>query len=311
MRVSVIIPAYKAANTICRAVDSVLAQTYPATEIIIVDDGSPDDQADVIERNYGDVPQVILLRQPNGRTAQARNAGIERATGEFIAFLDADDYWEPEKLSLQLQVFDNNPDVGLVAGKYYNEHPGTPRVASAVPKGSRRFFQQVLSPRGEQAFRLATMTWTGTVLIRRDAIGLHRFQSGLEPAEDRDFWVRIISEHPVYLLDTPLATAVIEDGSLSRSGIARDCSNMLQVIDRHAPLLGTFGTRLWRSYTLFRWAANEPIPKTALRKLLESYWHWPIPYGNRVPCPPHGRLKRLLVLCNKLFRSPRSNNLAT
>ena len=122
---SVVIPAYRSAATICRAVDSVLAQTHAAAEIIVVDDGSPDEQAAVVEQTYG--PRVTLLRTPNGGAASARNAGIDRATGDYIAFLDADDYWEADKLALQLALFDRHPELGLVAGAILEETPGEPR----------------------------------------------------------------------------------------------------------------------------------------------------------------------------------------
>jgi glycosyltransferase involved in cell wall biosynthesis len=124
-RVSVVIPAYRSAGTIRRAVDSVLAQTHAAAEIIVVDDGSPDDQAAVVERAYG--PRVSLLRRENGGAASARNAGIDRATGSYIAFLDADDYWEADKLALQLALFDRHPELGFVAGAILEEIPGEPR----------------------------------------------------------------------------------------------------------------------------------------------------------------------------------------
>ena len=120
-KVSVVIPAYKSAGTICRAVDSVLAQTTAAHEVIVVDDGSPDNQNEVIERTYGE--RVILVRKPNGKTASARNAGIERATGDFIAFLDADDYWAPQKLATQLAVFERHLKVGMVAGRFIEQEP--------------------------------------------------------------------------------------------------------------------------------------------------------------------------------------------
>ncbi len=94
--ISVVIPAYRAARTIERAVDSVLGQTRRADEIIVVDDGSPDDLAEVLGR-YGS--RVRLLRKRNGGAASARNLAIEECRGELIAFLDADDYWEPKNSS--------------------------------------------------------------------------------------------------------------------------------------------------------------------------------------------------------------------
>ena len=121
-RVSVIIPAYRAAATIGRAVNSLLAQTVPAAEIVIVDDGSPEPLAPALAR-YGD--RVQLLRKDNGGAASARNLGIDHAGGELLAFLDADDYWEPGKLERQLALMGKYPEVGLCASTYYHETPGS------------------------------------------------------------------------------------------------------------------------------------------------------------------------------------------
>ena len=252
------IPAYRATATICRAIDSVLAQTHAAAEIIVVDDGSPDEQAAVVEQTYG--PRVTLLRRPNGGAAAARNTAIDRATGDYIAFLDADDYWEADKLALQLALFDRHPELGLVAGTFYEETPGRPRTDKPSTPGSRFWYDRVLRLGGSRAFRLATMITTVTVLLKRDALGEERFVSGLEPAEDRDLWVRVVSRHAAYLMLRPVATAVLVEGSLSRSGVDRDKANMLRVVERNRELLGPIWTRLWRSHTLYRWAAVDPNP---------------------------------------------------
>ena len=98
MSISVIIPAYNAEQHISRAIDSVLAQTHPADEIIAVDDGSTDDTGQIL-RSYG--RQLRYIGQENGGAGAARNTGIKAARGEWIAFLDADDEWLPEKLKCQ------------------------------------------------------------------------------------------------------------------------------------------------------------------------------------------------------------------
>lgn len=289
--VSVIIPAYKAERTICRAIDSVLAQTVPPTEIIVVDDGSPDRQHAAIEA-YGE--QVVLIRQPNGKTAMARNAGIDRARGEFVAFLDADDYWEPEKLQRQLAIFAGHPKVGIVAGAYFIQEPGKPRAATG--NNHRSWSDRVLDVRGELAFRLATMMWTGTVMVRREILGEERFVSGLEPAEDRDMWVRLVLRGSAYVLSERLSTAVLEPGSISRSNVDRDCSKMLEVIQRHKRTMGPLGAMLWRSHTLYRWAGMDASPRTALPRLLHSFAVWPLPYLGLREMIPFGRAKRLMIL---------------
>lgn len=109
--VSVIIPNYNYARYIGQAVDSVLAQTFRNVEVIVVDDGSKDDSLEML-RPYGD--KVRVIAQANQGVAVARNAGAAESRGEFLAFLDADDVWLPEKLERQLQVLAGDSDVGLV-----------------------------------------------------------------------------------------------------------------------------------------------------------------------------------------------------
>lgn len=291
-RVSVVIPAYRAERTICRAIDSVLAQTMPPHEIIIVDDGSPDHQNEVVKRIYGE--QVILVRKENGKTASARNKGIERASGDFIAFLDADDYWEPHKISTQMEVFKRYPEVAVVAGRFVEQdpHDGARRERDLHEPGAIAY-DRVIRSRGAAAFRLASQMWTGTVMIRRETIGKQRFVSGLEPAEDRDFWVRIVQNQSVYFCSAPLAICVLEAGSISRSGIERDCTSMLKVVERHKSLLGRMAAREWKSHVLYRWAANDQDRTTSWQRLMESLWLWPLPFWG---CPNSRRFGRLRLL---------------
>src|SRR5665213_1535655 len=99
MTVSVVIPAYNAELFIARAIDSVLSQTTPVSEIIVIDDGSTDSTLDLV-RGYGD--KVRLIAQSNGGPARARNVGVAISSGKYVAFLDADDWWDPDKTKQQL-----------------------------------------------------------------------------------------------------------------------------------------------------------------------------------------------------------------
>lgn len=108
--VSVIIPAYNAERFIRQTLDSVKNQTFRDFEVLVVDDGSTDETAKIVE-SYSD--PVFCLRKTNGGVSSARNYGIEKARGKYIAFLDADDVWMPEKLEKQVALLESNPDVGL------------------------------------------------------------------------------------------------------------------------------------------------------------------------------------------------------
>jgi glycosyltransferase involved in cell wall biosynthesis len=252
--VSVIIPAYRAARTINRAVDSVLAQEGGVSiEVLVVDDGSPDDISGPLSR-YG--PSVTHIRKPNGGASSARNVGIERAQGELLAFLDADDFWEPAKLQKQLDVLRRHQEVGLVAAAYFVQEPGGSRRL-AFGGGGADFYDRSFRPTGREIFDVASMIWTSTVVARRSAVGSMRFDTGLRVAEDRDMWIRLVTSASVYLIGEPLATAILEPASLSRSGADDGYSPMLQVVRRYAHLVSS-GTRRKLEARVFRgWAARH------------------------------------------------------
>jgi glycosyltransferase involved in cell wall biosynthesis len=257
--VSVIIPYYKARHTIARAVESALGQTVRPHEILIIDDGSPDDAANAIKQ-FGS--SVTLIPKPNGGAASARNLGIEHAQGEWIAFLDADDYWEPSKLERQLAFSEG---AGLVCGICFTEGPGQPRsIAKIADPG---FFGRTFRPRESEAFQVAMNLSTSSLLVRRKVLGDQRFVSGLEPAEDRDLWIRLVASTAVYLVPEPLSTYSQSPDSLSNSDSDRDCLSMLKVVHRHAALLGAKGVREQEVIIYRRWAGRHLLrgkPRSAI-----------------------------------------------
>lgn len=109
--VSIVIPLFNGKDFIVRALDSIKAQTYSNWEVFVVDDGSTDDGADRVKDQY---PHVQLIRQINAGQAAARNRGIKAAKGKYIAFLDQDDEWLPEKLAMQVNALNQNPYIGFV-----------------------------------------------------------------------------------------------------------------------------------------------------------------------------------------------------
>jgi glycosyltransferase involved in cell wall biosynthesis len=171
--VSAIIPAYNAGKYVARAIESCLAQTHPPIEVIVVDDGSSDDTADVISR-YAD--PVRLIRQANAGPAAARNHGARVATGDWLGLLDADDYWFPDKLRTQLPRAAAT-DVGVIYSLFdsYNGRPDPIEVG----------FDD-----------LWNYNWIGnsSALIRREAFqsvgGLHESRT-LMSVEDYNLWIRM------------------------------------------------------------------------------------------------------------------------
>ncbi|MCM2374831.1 glycosyltransferase family 2 protein [Aporhodopirellula aestuarii] len=302
LTISVVIPVYNAAATIRRAVDSVLAQTFVPLEIVVVDDGSCDSTASIVSQ-YG--AAVRLICQENSGTASARNTGIEHSRGEWIAFLDADDYWDQQKLAKQVEVIKHHAEVGLIASDYHTQLPD--RIDREWQRcAPESWCDRVLTSSDVDPFLLGTRFWTGTILVKRTALGDDRFVSGLEPAEDRDLWVRLTNKTSVWLIPEPLATCVLEAGSISRVDIHKDCNAMLAVIDRHPKLLGVLNRSVWRSYTFYRWAAMETRPISALGLLIKSFCVWPASLSQMPTMQTLGRSRRLIrIVCDLVVNACR------
>lgn len=223
MTVSVVIPTFNRAAMLADAIRSVLAQTRPADEIIVVDDGSTDDTGKVVE-TFG--TSVRCLPQGNRGVSSARNAGIEAARGTLIAFLDSDDLWHPFKLEIELAVLDRLPGVGLVCSEFEilkpdgSRRPNGSRTWLAEGTGLRGCFQEfeqstalgIRLPSGVAPFWVYSgsiyrslldeaLALTSTVVVRREAIGCTRFTEGVSVFEDWEFYSRIARDHQVAFLD--------------------------------------------------------------------------------------------------------------
>jgi glycosyltransferase involved in cell wall biosynthesis len=201
-RVSIVVPAYNVAPYLADAIDSVLAQTHAAHEIIVVDDGSPDASADIASR-YG--ARVRLIRQRNRGIGAARNRGAAAATGDWLVFLDGDDVLEPDALAKQLDVAYRNPESVLVAGdgEQFNDEGvvapsiiGGPLAARLALSGpgelSGRFHLDLIA---HNAF-----TTTGQAMVARAAFeSVGGFLQRREWSEDWDMWLRLSRRWPVTL----------------------------------------------------------------------------------------------------------------
>jgi glycosyltransferase involved in cell wall biosynthesis len=279
--VTVVIPAFNAATTIGRALDSVAAQTVRPKQVLVVDDGSSEDLAFAVARFRS---SVQVIRKKHGGVASARNCGIAAATGDVVAFLDADDYWEPDKLALQLAILSQHPEVGMVAARLHLEQPVagliTRRLDCRIDMALCDRVLYLLDGETESAFDAARQFWTGTVLVRRELFKHERFAEDLSTAEDRDMWFRLLRRAPAYILGVPLATHVIGPKSLSRGDIDRDCRNMLSLLERHRRALGATAYRRWVSDVHWRWAMRllaENRPQDALAPALHRLFSHPSP----------------------------------
>lgn len=214
--ISVVIPAYNAKSTIADAIDSVTAQTTQAVEIIVVDDGSQDGTADFVANRY---PDVHIERAPNGGPSRARNLGIATASGDWIAFLDADDRWHPEKLTTQLRLCG---DSELAASDWVRQGAWAP-IPDTVST-TRLSYRELLTMNQFQ---------TSTVLMTRSlAQNLRGFDPAVDGAEDWDFWLRASQKTPIIKVDWPLVQYRDLPTGYSKN-VWRVYTTMQPMLDKH------------------------------------------------------------------------------
>ena len=183
---SVIIPAYNAARTIGPAVDSVLAQTFADFELIVIDDGSRDATADAVEA-YDDA-RLSLVRSENRGVSAARNLGLEHASGSFVAFLDADDAWRPEKLERQHASLASAPEAGVCFASAQVVDDGL-RAIGLDPAVDRRDFTEALLLEGNIIAGGGSSVMARASLVER----LGGFDAELSQCADWDMWLRLSS----------------------------------------------------------------------------------------------------------------------
>lgn len=268
--VSVIIPAYNRADIVGETIESVLAQTYPKFEVIIIDDGSTDNTREVVRR-YSD-PRIRYFYKANSGLSAARNSGLDSARGEFIAFLDSDDIWHPWKLAAQLEIFSRYPDVGLVwsdmstfrtSGKvlserhlreYYSAY-GVVNIDTTQTRAGT--LSQLVSDAPDQwaccpfyvcdvfhEMFSGNLVHPSTAIVRRTRLQ----KSGpFEPeitghgAEDYHFYFRICSHGPVAFLDAPTTLYRVHPSQLSTRNRLHEARGNLKVVqhwlERRPPTL--------------------------------------------------------------------------
>lgn len=193
-KISVIIPTYNYARYLPRAIDSVLSQTYKDYEIVVVDDGSTDNTKEVLGP-YMD--KIRYIYQSNTGISGARNRAIKESQGKYIAFLDADDSWVPEKLTIQMDVFEKNPSVGLVYSKVtlFREDGTIVEVYPTRDPGKNA---------QELAERLGYLP-TSTIMASKSLVEqVGSFDENLPTSEDLDLWVRIARAARIYEVAGPV-----------------------------------------------------------------------------------------------------------
>ena len=223
MKFSIIIPLYNKAPYVKKALESVFAQTYTDYEVIVVDDGSTDESASIAEEYIREVKgyrlevkgeenskadtnaynlspiNYKLIRQANAGVSAARNNGVAQSHGEYIAFLDADDWWEPTYLERMAQLIEDYPKAGLYGMNYIYYKPGKTRVALHTDTGYINYPKEYLR---NNAMMIFTSSSSSSRKVYEEMGG---FPMGIKLGEDFLLWAKIALHYPVAFCNEPLA----------------------------------------------------------------------------------------------------------
>jgi glycosyltransferase involved in cell wall biosynthesis len=244
-QVSVIIPAYNGRAYIAQAIESVLGQSYTDLELLVVDDGSTDDTAAIIQ-SYG--ARLRYFCKTNGGPGSARNAGIRHAQGEYIAFLDQDDLWLPNRLAEQVPMLQHDAQLGLVFSDALYQ-------TTANQQEHHSF--AIDRPFSGHAFaQLFTNNFIPnlTVLVRKscfDRLGLLDESGTMMITDDYNMWLRVAAHYPIAFVDKPLARYRWHEQNFSadRERALIDTMTALQdVLQRHPHLKKELGKRVGRRF---------------------------------------------------------------
>lgn len=206
MKISVIIPTYNASEYIKDAINSVLFQKYSGNvEIIVVDDGSTDDTKKVLAEYIKD-KKIIYIKQKNQGQASARNAGVKKSTGDFIAFLDSDDTWNHDKLNKQMEKF-NDKNVGLVyTGIEWYHSLDNEVIKVKIPKIKGWVFKKLI---------VHNFISTSTVILRKEAFEPFDTCKECLGVEDFDLWLRVSQKWKVDYIKDILCNYRIHNHNIS------------------------------------------------------------------------------------------------
>jgi glycosyltransferase involved in cell wall biosynthesis len=240
--VSVIIPTYNSAAFVSEALDSILSQTCPVTEIIVVDDGSTDSTREIVSGYH----EVQCIEKNHEGPSAARNAGIRQAKSKYVAFLDSDDLWLPDKIEKQMMAFAAYPDAGWSFSTLWffgaggnAEVPSDPFRPKALRAwlDTRRIREGVAFGRVYRLLLRANCVNTSSVVVCRDAlIDAGLFDPAMTHGEDHDLWLRLARRWPAAFIVDPNSRVRIHSSELSGAWNSRQdlfYRSSIEILTKH------------------------------------------------------------------------------
>lgn len=280
--VSVIIPTYNCAKYLPQTIKSVLNQSYKNLEIIVVDDGSTDDTEEILKPFLSN---IIYIKKRHSGVSDARNLGIERAKGNFIAFLDSDDFWTPEKLEVQMDHFRNNPDVGLVySSNCFIDEDGNELI---VPQRVSKEGKYKMC-RGWVFRRLLFINFipTSSVVAKTECLKkAGGFNPYFKKSQDYDLWLRIARFCQFAFINSDLCIRRVRRTGLTLTNVDQMYSEHIEILKNAKATFAdlNLSDRNWLrrglSEQAFDWGLEylsiEDF-KRARRHFMDSLIYWPL-----------------------------------
>lgn len=191
--ISVIVPTYNRAHQLPRTLDSILCQSCSPKEIIVVDDGSTDETLALMTSEY---PEIVFIQQQNTGVSSARNVGIKRASGDWIAFLDSDDEWLPEKLEIQMKALYENPEIKIC-------HTNEIWIRNGKRVNPKKKHEKFGGWIFQKCLPLCCISPSSVIIHKSIFKEIGLFDYSLPVCEDYDLWLRITARNPVLYIEEP------------------------------------------------------------------------------------------------------------
>ena len=191
--ISVIVPTYNRVHQLPRALDSILCQSCSPKEIIVVDDGSTDETSALMTSEY---PEIVFIQQQNTGVSSARNVGIKRASGDWIAFLDSDDEWLPEKLEIQMKTLYKNPEIKIC-------HTNEIWIRNGKRVNPKKKHEKFGGWIFQKCLPLCCISPSSVIIHKSIFKEIGLFDYSLPVCEDYDLWLRITARNPVLYIEEP------------------------------------------------------------------------------------------------------------